>query len=148
MKVHLFQIRWNTYHQNGDEHANGETQEVADRHHDRRDESEVFEHEVVLALTIVDSAFDEVTDPKPASDTLMKYGKSDTRVFGVVVEVDDVDAGIELPPLVLVEAVGGAGEEGTKIVSPPPAPTPGLTRVFIYSKRKLEVAICFTYTHY
>ena len=82
-------------------------------------------------------AFDEVTDPKPASDTLIKSGKSDTGVFSVVVEVDYVDAGVEMPPLVVVEAVGGAGDEGTKIVSPPPPPTPGLTPVFIYSERKL-----------
>ena len=77
-------------------------------------------------------AFNEVTDPTPAR-TLIKSGKSGTRVFGVVV---DVDVGVELPPLVVVEVVGGAGEE-TNIVSPPPPPTPGLTPVFIYSERKL-----------
>ena len=82
-------------------------------------------------------AFDEVTDPKPASDTLMKSGKSVTRVFGVVVEVDGGEAGVELPPLVVVEAVGGAGEEVTNIVSPPTPLTPGLTPVFIYRERKL-----------
>ena len=60
----------------------------------------LFSHSQLLIV-----AFDEVTDPKPASDTLMKSGKSDTRVFGVVVEVDDVNAGVEMPPLVVDEAV-------------------------------------------
>ena len=92
----------------------------------------LFAHSQLLTV-----AFDEVTDPKPASDTLMKSGKSSTRFFRVVVEVTDVEAGVELLPLVVVEAVGGAGVEGTNIYSPQPPPTPGLTRVFIYSERKL-----------
>ena len=97
----------------------------------------MFEHKIVRTRAVV--VFVEVTDPKPASDTLMKFRKSDTRVFGIVVEVDGVEAGVELTPLVVVEAVGGDGKEGTNINSPPPPPTPGLTPVCIYSKRKLLV---------
>ena len=65
MKVHLLgKIRLKTYHQNGDEHANGEAKEITDRHHDRRDESEVFEHELVLTLAIVESRVRRSHRPK------------------------------------------------------------------------------------